>query len=323
MCVTVNGDPGHGLGRGPWGSRGAAGWRRCGCCAQSSWLRPPCFDSAWTCCQGISRGNPGGLFLGGYSRPRPQTSIGASGFPEVSPLLGVLGGVLLSAGGPRSAASAPSLGDSAGQGGCPGPGWGRALCGGRWWRDPPGKRPEGPQTGRGESRPGRAPLVLSRKSFPVSAPGNLRGREKHRKGKEGNLGSRKDRLRPGWGQAWGPARDRSHFRWVYMQEGTATCCSPVVDSAEDETRGRRGGGAGVPLRGRDHWQPSSEGHEPEGAGLGVAHARRCPPRSPPHSAPALRGNLPLSSIMPRSWKSGALFPSWWMGGQGLGKPWGV
>lgn len=91
----------------------------------------------------------------------------------------------------------------------------------------------------------------------------------------------------------------------------------------------------MPLGRRDHWQPSSEGPVPEdspagrvgvrleGEGLGVAEVQKCLPRSPPHSAPALRENLPLSSIAPHSWKSGALFPGWGMGGQGLGKPWGV
>lgn len=43
---------------------------------------------------------------------------------------------------------------------------------------------------------------------------------------------------------------------------------------------------------------------------------------PRHSAPTLRGDLPFSSITPHLWQSRTLFPGWWMGGQGVGKPWG-
>lgn len=38
--------------------------------------------------------------------------------------------------------------------------------------------------------------------------------------------------------------------------------------------------------------------------------------SHPHTVPALRGNLPFSSVTPHCWQSGQ-----WMGGQGMGKPW--
>lgn len=57
-------------------------------------------------------------------------------------------------------------------------------------------------------------------------------------------------------------------------------------------------------------------------GLGWPYVQKYLLGHPRHSASTLRGDLPLSSITPRSWRSRTLFPGGWKGGQGMGKPWG-